>query len=99
MTEQQKIDLLDRVVERLDELNALPIVLIHKKYCFVSEYIQPFDDKIEPLNLKDITYRKGGFEFRFYTPPCDIIFKTMNGHVRSLYDINELFTLDPNTLK
>lgn len=99
MTEQEKIELLDRVATRLDELYAMPMVLIHEKYCFLSEYIQPFKDKNKSLNLKDITYRKGGFEFRFYTPPCDIVFQTKSGHVRSLYDINELFTLDPNTLK
>lgn len=99
MTEQEKIELLDRVAARLDELYAEPIVTIHQKYCFAAAYIQSFEDKTDPLNLKDITYRKGGFEFLFGSTHCDIIFKTKSGHARSLYDINELFTLDPNTLK
>lgn len=93
MTEQEKIELLDRVVERLDELGAERMVHIHEKYYFDPPFLQKmYEANVPKSQHKILTNEKGSFVMKFQDFDFDIIIM-IEGATFTFQDINMLFVL------
>ena len=95
MTEEQKIELLDRVVVRLDELRTHYLVRIHEKYCFAAEYAQQTLMRDALPKVDNVSFYKGGYVLKFHDYSYDIEIK-IQGVTMAFQDINMIFLLDFN---